>query len=289
MLGDVSGYSNETTGRLLEISNLASGAIDDVHKTTDDLGQSADDMNSTMQSILDQGDTSVEELEDYVDSIEKSIDKVEDNLDNLSDDSKLSDSDKESIRSSIKGIRNNIDQFELIKNRDINISVGNDNDDDLDLDDLDDDSDLDDLDEDDPSAVARFRSAATATSDQAEAILAEVEKYVIKEDGDLWTAKEELKAALAERKTINRKDITLEGIRSYNERVKNSREPNYLRPALIRWVFRMMEQRRMYCVIVRRRKTGRCIFFFMDLKSETAMSKPEPKENTLLSGSRVQR
>lgn len=196
MLTDVSGYSNQTTGRLLEISGLASGAKDDMHKVTDDLGNSADEMNDTLQKALDQGDVTVEDLHSYLNEILDSVDDLEENVEDASENAGLSDSDKESIRNSIANIRSNINQFDQIRNADSAQKAST------------------------SASVEQLKNEAAASVNEAQKIIDELEKSVVKEDKEIWNAKEELKKAISEREALQRTDVSPAQIRAFTQRVK---------------------------------------------------------------------
>lgn len=105
-LTDVSGYSAETTQRLLDISNMANAAVDNMEDITDMASDGAGDLSDTAQGTIDTGRVTVDDVNDYVDEVMDALDDVDDELESEEAKARLSSSERAALHKSIEDVKN---------------------------------------------------------------------------------------------------------------------------------------------------------------------------------------
>lgn len=105
-LTDVSGYSAETTQRLLDISNMANAAVDNMEDITDLASDGAGDLSDTAQGTIDTGRVTVDDVNDYVDEVMDALEDVDDELESEEAKARLSSSERAALHKSIEDVKN---------------------------------------------------------------------------------------------------------------------------------------------------------------------------------------
>ena len=108
-LSDVSGYSAETTRRLLDISSMADSAVNDMEGITDMASDGTQDLSDTAQDTIDTSRTTVDDVNDYVDEVKDALEELDDVISSEEAKLYLSDAERQSMRQSIADVNNALD------------------------------------------------------------------------------------------------------------------------------------------------------------------------------------
>ena len=104
-LTDVSGYSAETTRRLLDLSNMANTAVGDMEHITDISSEGAEDLSDTAQGTIDTGRATVDDVNDYVDEMIDALNELDDEIDSADARASLSSSERAALHKSINDVK----------------------------------------------------------------------------------------------------------------------------------------------------------------------------------------
>ncbi len=107
-LTDVSGYSVDTTRRLLEISALTDQAVDDIDGMAEIAHKGADKLSNTATDTIDMARVSVDDLDEYLEEVLSALDDLDDEIQDKDSESQLTTSEKSELHNTIEEIKSTL-------------------------------------------------------------------------------------------------------------------------------------------------------------------------------------